>query len=97
MHISGGAVYRRLSGPDLHVDQLLLFNYLIDGYCHLLFICYTLTTQYYHNITQLDVKFLHLIRYSTLPSRGPQPSLNHNNTLYDIPTYILLKDSMYKD
>ena len=36
--------------------ESILFNYLIDGYCHLLFICYTLITQYYHNITQLDVK-----------------------------------------
>ena len=51
----------------------VLFNYLIDGYCHLLFICYTLITQYYHNITQLGVKCLHLIRYITLPNRGPHP------------------------
>ena len=68
----------------------VLFNYLIDGYCHLLFICYTVITQYYHNITQLDVKRLHLIRYSSLPNRGPPPYLNHNKTLADMPTYNLL-------
>ena len=56
----------------------ILSNYLIDEYCHLLFICYALITQYYHNITQLDVKCLHLIRYSNLPNCGPPPSLNHN-------------------
>ena len=50
----------------------ILINYLIDGYSHLLFICYTLITQYYDNITQLDVKCLHLIRYSTLPNCGPR-------------------------
>ena len=55
----------------------ILFNHLIDGYCHLLFICYTLITQYYHNITQLNVKCLHFTRYMTLPNRGPPPSLNH--------------------
>ena len=49
-----------------------------------------LITQYYHNITQLGVKCLHLIRYSTLPNRGPPPSLNQNNTLADMPTYNLL-------
>ena len=68
----------------------ILFNYLIDGYCHLLLICYTFITQYYHNITQLDVKCLHLIRYSTLPNRGYPPSLNHNKTLVDMPTYNVL-------
>ena len=61
----------------------ILLNYLIDGYCHLLFICYALITQYYHNITQLDVKCLHLICYSTLPNRGPPHSLNHS-TLWTI-------------
>ena len=71
----------------------ILFNYLIDGYCHLLFICYTLITQYYHNITQLDVKCLHLIRYITLPNRWPPPSLNHNKTLADMPTYNVLNVS----
>ena len=64
--------------------------YLIDGYCHLLFSCYNLITQYYHNITQLDAKCLHLIRYSTLQNRGPLPSFNHNKTLADMPTYNLL-------
>ena len=44
----------------------ILFNHLIDGYCHSLFICYTLITYYYHNITQLDAKCLHLTRYMTL-------------------------------
>ena len=66
MHVSGGTVYRRFSGPDLHVDQ-------IDGYCHLLFICYTLITQFYHNITQLDVKCLHLTRLLLFQNRGPHP------------------------
>ena len=36
------------------------------------------------------MKYLHLIRKSTLPNRGPHPSLNHNKTLADMPTYIVL-------
>ena len=38
----------------------MLFNHLIDGYYHSLFICITFRTHYYHNITQLGVKCLHL-------------------------------------
>ena len=68
----------------------MLFNHLIDGYHHSLFICITFITHYYHNITQLDVKCLHLTRFITLPNCGPPPSLNHNNTLSDMPTYHLL-------
>ena len=40
----------------------MLFNHLVDGYYHSLFICFTFITHYYHNITQLDVKCLHLTR-----------------------------------
>ena len=68
----------------------ILFNHVTDGYCHSLFICYTLITQYYHNITLPDVKYLHLTLYDSSKSRTP-PSLNHNNTLYDMPTYHLLR------
>ena len=60
MHVSGGAVYR--SFPDLSYTCIVLFNRLIDGYYHSLFTCITFITHYYHNITQLDVKCLHLTR-----------------------------------
>ena len=71
MHVSDGMVYRRFSGPDLYLDQFYSII-LLTGITTLLSICYTLITQYYDNITQLDVKCLHLIRYSTLPNCGPR-------------------------
>ena len=37
-------------------------------------------------MAELDVKYLHLTRYMTLPNRGSPPSLNRNNTLSDMPT-----------
>ena len=46
--------------------------------------------QYYHNISQLDAKYLHFTRYMTVQNRGPHPLLTvNNNTLSDIPTYNL--------
>ena len=81
--------------PELTYTWINLIQLSNDGYRHLLFICYTLMTQYYHNVTQLDMKFLHLIRYSTLPNRGPPLSLNHNKTLDDMPTYNLVVGSFF--
>ena len=47
----------------------MLFNHLIDGYYYSLFICFTFIPHYYHNITQLDVKWLHL--YNSYKLRTP--------------------------
>ena len=38
------------------------------------------------------MKCLHLIRYSTLPNRGPPLSLNRNKILADMPTCNVLKE-----
>ena len=34
MHVSGGMLYRCIYGPELHARVSILFNHLIDGYCH---------------------------------------------------------------
>ena len=58
--------------------------------CFSLYFCIRLYRVLNFYLYEAGCEMFALNPFVTLPNRGPAPSLNHNDTLSDMPTYHLL-------